>query len=258
MNLQNTHFSYVLSPGAEQPYQPSDLGFRAVYYRWPEDQKLNVRNRYLNSVHNVDKLLEEFADFLEEKGLWDETLLVVLGDNGEAFYEHGFGNHSGPMYEEVVRTLAFIKLPSSSGMNLGDVDRPVSHIDIAATIVEAAGLARPSSFQGRSIPEADCSERPIFMYSDAIVRQFGIVSWPWKYLLTEHPAQKEELYNLADDPTEAYNVAGVNRQVLLRLRESLVDWQALQSKYYAESAYLERVPPDYCPRNAALDLNAQR
>jgi arylsulfatase A-like enzyme len=125
MNLQNTHFSYVVTPGAEQPYQPSNLGFRAVYYRWPEAKRSNVRNRYLNSVLNVDQLIEGLRGVSRrKKSLWDECLFVVLGDNGEAFYEHGFGNHSGPMYDEVVRTLAFMKLPASSRADLSDVDTP--------------------------------------------------------------------------------------------------------------------------------------
>ena len=246
MNLQNTHFSYVLTPGAEQPYQPSDLGFRAVYYRWPESKRLNVRNRYLNSVRNVDQLIEEFAAYLKEKGLWDECLFVVLGDNGEAFYEHGFGNHSGPMYDEVVRTLAFMKLPGSSRIEISDVDSPVSHIDIAATIPEIVGLPRPWSFQGRPVTSDDCVQRPVFMYSNAMVRQFGIIDWPWKYLLTEFPEPREEMYSLVDDPQETINVAADHRDESARLRQSLTDWAALQRRYFESAAYLEKVPPDHC------------
>jgi arylsulfatase A-like enzyme len=246
MNLQNTHFSYVLSPGAEQPYQPSELGFRAVYYRWPESERDRVRNRYLNSVLDVDQLLEGFADFLKARGLWDETLFVVLGDNGEAFYEHGFGNHSGPMYEEVVRTLAAIKLPASASVDRPDTEAPISHIDIAATIPDIAGLPRPWSFQGRSVLSHDCPGRPVLMYSNALVRQFGIVSWPWKYLVTEHPQEAEELYDLAADPDESVNLLEVDRNQSASLRASLMHWVGLQRKYYAENAYLDRLPPNYC------------
>lgn len=246
MNLQNTHFSYVVTPGVEQPYQPSDLGFRAVYYRWPEAKRVNVRNRYLNSVRNVDQLIEEFAAYLQEKELWDECLFVVLGDNGEAFYEHGFGNHSGPMYDEVVRTLAFMKLPKSSHIEISEVGIPVSHIDIAATIPEIVGLPRPWSFQGRPVTSDDCVQRPVFMYSNAMVRQFGIIDWPWKYLMTEFPEPREELYSLVDDPHEKINVAADYRDESARLRQALTDWAALQRRYFESAAYLQKVPPDHC------------
>ena len=246
MNLQNTHFSYVVTPGAAEPYVPSDLGFRAVYYRWPEEERANVRNRYLNSVLNVDQLLADFATYLKSKGIWDDTLFVVIGDNGEAFYEHGFGNHSGPMYEEVVRTLAFMKPPKSTGLPGGNVTRAVSHIDIAASIPGMVGIERPWSFQGRSVFDPGCSERPVFMYSNAIVRQYGIVSGPWKYLMTEFPAARQELYNLANDPLERVNTVDENSGQAASLQKSLSQWISMQRTYYAESVYGDKAAPDFC------------
>jgi arylsulfatase A-like enzyme len=246
MNLQNTHFSYVLTPGASQPYQPSDLGFRAVYYRWPEAKSSTVRNRYLNSVLNVDQLLGGFADYLRSRGLWDRALVVVLGDNGEAFYEHGFGNHSGPMYDEVVRTLAFLKPPAGMQLPVGTGERPVSHIDIAATIPDLVGIPRPWSFQGRSLANQDCAERDIFMYSNALVRQYGIVSWPLKLLITEFPTRSEELFDLTSDPEERTNLVEARPADTRRLRQALSNWIDLQRKYYREAAYVERIPPHFC------------
>ena len=248
MNLQNTHFSYVVTPGAVEPYQPADLGFRAVYYRWPKEKRANVRNRYLNSVLNVDQLLGDFAKYLKAKGIWDDILFVVIGDNGEAFYEHGFGNHSGPMYDEVVRTLAFMKLPKSAGLRVGNITRPVSHIDIAASIPAIVGIERPWSFQGRSVFEAGCSERPIFMYSNALVRQYGIVSGPWKYLMTEFPNASRELYNLVDDPHERVNTVNENGAKAASLEKALLHWISIQRRYFAESVYIDKVVPDYCSR----------
>ena len=247
MNLQNTHFSYVLSPGAEAPYQPSDLGFRAVYYRWPESMKGNVRNRYLNSVKDVDQLLERFATFLQSKGLWENLVLVVVGDNGEGFYEHGFGNHSGPMYDEAVHTLAFIKARNQDTLQRGSHTRALSHIDIAATIPDIAGIPRPWSFQGRSILADECNGRPVFMYSNAIVRQFGVVSWPWKLLLTEYPVESVELFDLSADPDERQNLATQQPAAAARMRSDLERWVLLQSNYYSSSSFLTKSAPDHCP-----------
>jgi hypothetical protein len=151
MNLQNTHFSYVMPPDAVEPYQPSELGFRAVYYYWPAERTEQVRNRYLNAVYNVDRLLERFAAELKRRGLWDECLFVVLGDNGEAFYEHGFGNHSGPMYDEVVRTFG----GDQAARVEQDPNRSVSRNRSVTSILPPvfpvlAGLPLPASFPGQA------------------------------------------------------------------------------------------------------------
>jgi arylsulfatase A-like enzyme len=246
MNLQNTHFSYVLSPDAKKPFQPSDLGFRAVYYRWPEDRKDSVRNRYLNSVLDVNNLLQDFVNHLQSRGVWDDLVFVVVGDNGEAFYEHGFGNHSGPMYEEVVRTLAFIKPSEGSLLPDGLYEAPVSHVDIAASIPALVGIPVPWSFQGHPITSDTCRHRPIFMYSNAIVRQYGVVDWPWKYLVTQHPEERHELYNLETDPLEQSNVLALQPMVRLRMADSVRLWKSMQTRYYQDSLYLERSPPNYC------------
>ena len=89
------------------------------------------------------------------------------------------------------------------------------------------------------------------MYSNAIVRQFGVVSWPWKYLYTAAPQQTMELYNLTDDPQESVNLAGTERKVITGLEDSLVRWIALQQKYYSSGAYLHKAAPDYCPEPSA-------
>jgi hypothetical protein len=114
LNLQNTHFNYVIPEGGPEPFQPSVIDFPTPYFTWPEERVVDVRNRYLNACYNLDLALAEFARRLSGLGVWDRSLVVILGDSGEAFYEHGFGNHSGPMYEEVVRTLGLIKLPRGS------------------------------------------------------------------------------------------------------------------------------------------------
>lgn len=247
MNLQNTHFSYVMPPHGSEPYQPSDLGFKAIYYRWPEDKKEQVRNRYLNSVVNVDRMLSNFAAALKRKGLWDECIFVVVGDNGEAFYEHGFGNHSGPMYDETVRTFSVVKLPRSMRHLARTIPFPVSHIDIAASIPVLAGIPVPQSFQGVPLLATAAAPRPVFMYSNAIVRQYGVVSWPWKLLLTEFPQPRSELYNLAEDSAEIEERSADHPRELDALKRRLAFWIQAQRGYYEQALYLVKSPPTYTP-----------
>lgn len=229
INLQNTHFNYVMPKNAEEPFQPSRLDFPTVYYFWPKERVREVRNRYLNAVWNVDRLLAQFAQELDKRGLWRNGYFVVLGDNGEAFYEHGFGNHSGPMYEEAVRTLALIKPPE--GIEPRVVGQPINLIDVVPGLLDLMGVPPVGDFQGVSPFRTDTYRREVYLHSNAFVVQDGIVEWPWKLLLTLWPEPREELYNLAEDPAEKQNVAHLRPEVTGRLREKLRRWRRIQLQY---------------------------
>ena len=242
MNLQNTHFSYVIPPGGPEPYQPAELDFATVYYVWPAKHKEKVRNRYLNAVFNLDRQLSAFADYLKAQGIWDNAMVVIVGDSGEAFHEHGFGNHSGPMYDEVMRTFALVKPPKSLAAPRGIYQPAISHLDITATIPDMLGIPVPTSFQGRSILSE--SPRPdVFMHTNAVVRQNGMVRWPWKYLRTVFPNDRVELYHLADDPGELNNRAVSDREKAQELAAALDLWINRNLLYYSDPDYLAKFDP---------------
>lgn len=242
MNLQNTHFSYVYPPDGKRPHRPDTFDFPAIYYSWPEAHKETVRNRYLNAVTNVDRLLAGFAAHLKKKGLWDDATFVVVGDSGEAFHEHGFGNHSGPMYDEAMRTFAMIKPPGHSSVPRGRFDAAISHLDIAPSVLGIAGLAIPGSFQGRTVFEVG-PRPPVYMHTNAIVKQNGIVMWPWKLLHTYYPYERLELYNLENDPGEHRNLSAREIGTTDRLSGALDLWIRRQLLYYSDPAYFTRYDP---------------
>ncbi len=240
LNLQNSHFSYVIPDGGAEPFGPSELDFETVYASWPEEQAEAVRRRYLNAVYNLDRLLAGFADFLKAQGLWDSAVFAVLGDSGEAFYEHGYSNHSGPMYDEAVRTLLLVKAPQQRRGELHP--HPVSHIDVVPAVLDLLGLPASPSFQGLS-PFSVTAKRPIYMHSNAIVTQHGVVHWPWKFLETVYPQRREELFNLAADPGERRNVVAEQRAAARQLRGNLALWKLKQISYYRQPDYHQHYWP---------------
>ena len=249
LNLQNTHFSYVIPEGGREPFQPADMDFEAVYFRWPEGKKAQVKNRYLNAVYNVDAMLGEFVAYLKSRGLWEECVFVVVGDSGEAFYEHGFGNHSGPMYEEVMRTFALIKPPASKDIRPQIFQAPLSHIDIAAATLDLLGMPIPDDFQGMSPFDAN-RRKTVYMHTNAIIKQNALIQWPWKLLHTYYPYDRIELYELEQDSGELRNLASVHKEVAERLDELLSSWMTKQIVYYSDPAfYTEMSPPKLLESN---------
>lgn len=247
MNLQNTHYNYVVPKGGEEPFQPSIIDFPAIYAFWPKEKVENVRNRYFNAVYNVDRMVYDFINFLKDQSIWENCIFVILGDNGEAFYEHGIGNHTGVMYDEAVRTFCFIKVPR--GLEPRVVEEPISHIDIFPTILDLLNVPSPASFQGVSVFE-NRKRKAVYMHSNTFVRQNGIVQWPWKLLITSRPLKKVELYNLEEDKFEEKNLYGeaVYDIKVRELSKKLDEWKNSQLRYYRRDRkpfYLMFSPPRY-------------
>ena len=241
MNLQNTHFNYVIPPGGAEPFQPSVIDFPTVYYVWPEDRVTDVRNRYRNAVYNLDALIAAFIAGLQRRGIWERCYFVVLGDSGEAFYEHGFGNHSGPLYDEVARPLTLLHAPRDRAPLPGD---PVmSQIDLLPTIMAEIGIPIPDTMQGLPLHEA-AADPQIFMVVKAMVNQTAVVQWPWKLMVTTHPERPPELYHLEADPAEQVDRARDEPGEVARLKAALERWQLVQRAYYADPAlHTAHAPP---------------
>jgi len=103
---------------------------------------------------------------LDELGLTEDTLVVVTADHGEEFFEHGILGHRSTLYEEVVRVPLMLRLPGV--LPAGErVHGLVSTIDVAATVLELAGLppvagSSSSSFVSLMRGEEDGAERGVF------------------------------------------------------------------------------------------------
>lgn len=242
MNLQNTHYSYYLPEDAETPFQPMNE-FEGMFGAWPIKNLEHVRNRYLNSFYNLDKLIEDFVLFLKEEDIWNDCIFMVVGDNGEAFYEHGYPNHAKAMHEEVSRTFALMKLPETVDIEPATISFPVSHIDLTSGILDVLNVSQPYSFQG--ISPFKQKRQDIYLYADAMVRQDGIIHWPWKLLRT-YPSEELELYNLDTDPLEKGNLALEKKDIVTELKRKFDEWKNAQLTYYMQSeVYSLYYPPQF-------------
>lgn len=101
----------------------------------PEKTEL-LFNRYKNSVHYADSVVGRVLDALERHGESSETLVVVTGDHGEEFNEHGFFGHTSNFTRAQVHVPFVLAGP---GVPAGVEERPTSHLDLPATLLELAG-----------------------------------------------------------------------------------------------------------------------
>ena len=205
--------------GVDFPYH-SDLDI-ADYYR-----------QYAETLLAVDESIGRIVALLRDRKLLDSTMVIFMGDNGFAFGEHGLIDKR-TAYEESMRVPL---LMSGGGLPAGSaVEEVVANIDIAPTILDAAGLT-PPAMGGRSfLPLARGQRlrwRDTLLYEYYWERNFphtpamhAVRGARYKYIRYYGLWDTDELYDLQADPLEAHNLIRdpAHREVVARLNGQLFE-----------------------------------
>jgi arylsulfatase A-like enzyme len=119
--------------------------------RMSDAERQPLIDAYDGSIAYLDAEIGRLFDGLRARGVFDDTLVVVTSDHGEAFDEHGVVEHGVSVYQHQVHVPLIVKWPRSSrdaGSLNGD---PVSSVDLLPTILDVAEQATPPGVQGRSL-----------------------------------------------------------------------------------------------------------
>jgi arylsulfatase A-like enzyme len=202
---------------------------------------------YDGEIGYLDHELGRFFDELRSRGIYDRALILLTADHGEAFHEHGHGQHSRTLYEEITHVPLIVKWPFDSPR--GATDALASHIDILPTILEQANLPdRPNvpdmsdAFTGMGLSLRSLAAGPKlegrtvmseleWLLDTKTLMKIAVRREDLKYIATLDSApdedtglehlESEELYFLDDDPGELTNLASTNVEVRDRMRELL-------------------------------------
>jgi arylsulfatase A-like enzyme len=198
------------------------------------DQNYGVRDpalgRYLNGVQSMDALIGQLADQLQKMGLADNTLLVITGDHGEAFNEHGQTVHGFTAYNEELQIPLLIINPRLF-KNQRLMNGPGRQIDIAPTLLSLLGVPEPAQWQGMSLFQRP-RRRRVYMFSGNGNYVLGLIDGNMKYIY-DFNTDRAELYDLAADPHEHNNLSSDPAYTLLMRREKLhlQAWTSFQNPY---------------------------
>ncbi len=193
------------------------------------DREADFRT-YLRAIWRLDSLIGGLCRELDELGLADDTLIVLTGDHGEEFGEHGWFGHNWSVYEEEVRVPCVLIGPSLAPLGRRS---PVvgGHVDLWATITDVCGLPADPRWQGRSLVSGGAAGRRAYFYranSDLGVRQ-GRYKYVWDY---EQGA--ERLHDLEADPRERHNLARDNPALCAELNGRVRAWAGFQVRLTRE------------------------
>jgi len=217
LHLMDPHWPYTAPATYGEPRRPcrycDDLRV-LQYQRTSEATHAEVRRRYDAEVAFSDHEIGRFYDGLLERGLSDNTWLIVTADHGEEFWEHHRFLHGHALYDELLRVPLVIVPPMGvEGFVRGAVvDAQVQLEDIVPTLLELAGLRAPLALDGVSLVgylRGRAADRPVRAAVSGFVKVPGDFSWAvrtLRYKLVVNPAHTfASLFDLTADPGESRN-----------------------------------------------------
>lgn len=152
---------------------------------------------YDRGVESLDRDLGRFFDDLKRAGLWEESLVVVTGDHGEAFGEHGYFLHT-TAHEETLRVPLLVKWPGAAARAGVATNRFSTALDLAPTILAHFGLPA-GDLPGHDLARAPGRGARLMISKDA-------VRLDELKLVLATPEFPRALYDLARDPGEQVNL----------------------------------------------------
>ncbi|MFH1312553.1 MAG: sulfatase [Candidatus Eisenbacteria bacterium] len=178
----------------------------------------HVRALYDGEIAFTDVAVGDLLKGIEERGLKDNTLIVLLGDHGEEFFEHRGFEHGHTLFDELIKVPLIFSLPGVVPENT-KVGEQVRLLDVMPTILDILGITATTHLEGVSLEplitgrgEAEPSKvgllPPKFAYSESMLygaEKKSLTAYPWK-LIYNTVTGEEMLLNLAADPGEHHDV----------------------------------------------------
>jgi arylsulfatase A-like enzyme len=202
------------------PFLSADANEGRVRFKWRFDTPERYQSfmiRYYRLITEVDGAIGRVVDELRAQGAYDNTLIVAIGDNGYFHGDRGLADKWYP-YEQALRVPLVVRDPRAGDRHRGRArDELALNIDVAPTIVAAAGLHVPDSMQGRDLAPAYLGgpaapwrdeffyEHPTITSRERIPASQGVIRLDWKYVYWPE-WQYEQLFNLTTDPSESTNL----------------------------------------------------
>jgi hypothetical protein len=197
-------------------YNVHDPGFDGTLLSGADCSRVEC---YRRSMKYLDDEIGKLFTALDELGLRDNTIVVLVADHGEGLGDHGLTLHGPNVFEEDVRVPLAFAIPNQPG---GIIEEPVGTIDVAPTLVDLLGGPAEPQDRGRSLVPLmagrdDVPSRPYF-FQNMNGRVMGIVSGRDKVIYDSN-VDAVYRFDLDEDPDEfddIFDPAGAREGELLR------------------------------------------
>jgi arylsulfatase A-like enzyme len=249
------------------------FGVIPLYAQIKEKNNLNFYlDSYDGKIRFTDRYLGKLFEQLTKKQLFNDSLIIITSDHGQAFGEHNlYCNHIYSVYNTLLSVPLLIKLPGNYYSNK-TINQNTAIIDLAPTILEITNTKSPYPLHGKSLlrlidnkPDNDPRVRPIFanglLSTTVFYRNYKLIRRDLALIPTDAQNVEYELYKIKQDPYEENNIIGDLRYTLVgnRLKQEIIKYK-LKDPGIFKTNFLEgwRDNKLKSKKEAEQELNAMR
>jgi len=198
-----------------------------------DEERNHLISQYDGSIAYLDFQIGELIDRLKKIGFYENTLIIITSDHGEAFGERNLMEHGVSVYQDQVYVPLIIKFPNTNEGRV--VDEVVNSVDLMPTVLDVTGYEIPEDIDGisvlrlkhdnaRNVISESYPNKYLLSWHARFHRiERAIISWPYKFISST--AGKRELYDLSRDPDEKVNLYRpddrISGKLLLQLNQRL-------------------------------------
>jgi len=195
---------------------------RKTGHKFTEEEIQDITDDYDSTIRHVDSQLGELIKILKKKGLYDDSLVIITSDHGEALNEHGELGHGYNVFNETSLVPLVVKFPKH--MNLkGRVGTVVQLADIFPTIADLLG--KKMDFDGKSllqsIKEKNINDNIAISTTFQRLQSFGIRWRHWYYMINLLD-NSEKLFHLNLNPLN--DCSDKNPEIIMFFRGKFLTW----------------------------------
>ena len=248
-------FAYIHFDPPHQPYlQPEAMtelfageqppGFQRGPYEFPVGDREVLAgslhpalpewiNLYDANLRFADWAVGELEGLLREAGVFDNTVLLVTSDHGEAFGEHGYIWHERGVYDELVHIPLLMRLPGGAGAS--EIGALTQTIDVLPTVFDLCEIACPrEGIQGTSLIPLmagleDAANDSVISRSDGDPPSYLVRSQEWSFILYGNGTWRS-LHDLRVDPGQRRNVIADHPEVVEEMVATFREFAATQAR----------------------------
>ncbi|MBS3819992.1 sulfatase-like hydrolase/transferase [bacterium] len=223
----------------------TDLGGNKCIFKETSDEfREDIKALYDAEILSFDHYFGEFIRFLKENKFYENSMIILVSDHGEEFFEHQRWAHGSDLYNEQTRIPLLIKFPGQEFQGK-KIKENVTPQDILPTLMDYYGIKHSKNIRGQSllplIKTGKSLDRPIvssiykFKPFELLPGKIAVIQGKYKMIFNKDYTQKTykyfeypppnidstlELYDLEKDPGERNNLFSKN----IEQKEELFDY----------------------------------